>query len=982
MALVEANRVGWGASGRNGGQLHTGQRRDQDWLEAHLGKEAARRLWVLAEEAKAVTLGLIETHAIACDWRPGLIEAVHKERFTADEIAYVDKLRDGYGYDAVTWLDRAALTQAIGTDVYFGGRRDARAGHLDPLKFAQGLARAAAQAGARIHEGTRAEKLSGEAATGFSIATPSATLSADTVILAGNGYLAGIDREVEARVMPIDNYIVATAPIGAGAPGGLIPGGEAVSDTRFVVYYFRPSADGRLVFGGGETYGNHGRSHVARAGARPSRPHLSRPCRGAARACLGRHAGDHAQPPALYPPRAAGRLCRRRLFRPGRRHRAFRRQGAGRSDRRQSGQARHLRRAAGRRLSGRSASALSRAGRRHGLVPPARLAVSRPATSGSLPRDVGKGPTERPAVPMGASAMSETAEGTAAAPALVIDPRRRAVALWVILLAFGMDLLDSTIVNIGIPSIRRELGTSYAAIQWIVAGYQLTFALFLITGGRLGDIFGYRRMLLIGMSGFALTSALCGFAASSEMLVAARLLQGLSAALMVPQTLAIMQVMYPTVEERQRVSALYGAVAGIATVSGPIIGALLITGNPYGFGWRTIFLINLPFAVAAISLGFFYLPVRKSPHPLHVDIFGVGLILLAMLMLMFPLIEGRELDWPQWAFVSMAVSLAVFGLFAVSQVWKDRRDGSPLVVPHLFRARSFVGGITISLAFYAVVASFFLVLTIFLQIGIGYDVLTAGLTSIPFSLGIGITVTLAQGVLVPRFGRNTLTAGPLIMIVGFALFMAEIATYGGALSPWAVVPVLFVIGVGMGCVVAPIYPFILAQVPVADAGSASGVINAVGQVGGAVGVAAVGVIFFGLIGSQATVSVDSVRGPLTADLAAAGLPAAAVPEVVATFETCFRDRANAKDFADVPASCAAAEKAQAAFAASEPALAAKVGAIIARYARQASQRNFSAAMTRTLVWQVGGLVAVALLTFLLPMKPKRRDELAEAGAEP
>ena len=310
--------------------------------------------------------------------------------------------------------------------------------------------------------------------------------------------------------------------------------------------------------------------------------------------------------------------------------------------------------------------------------------------------------------------MSETATANAGTlPGM--DPRRRSIALWVILLAFGMDLLDSTIVNIGIPSIQRELGTSYAAIQWIVAGYQLTFALLLITGGRLGDIFGYRKILLIGMSGFALTSALGGFAVSSEMLVAARLLQGLSAALMVPQTLALMQVMYPTVEERQRVSALYGAVAGVATVSGPIIGALLITGNPYGYGWRTIFLINLPFAITAVGLGLAFLPDRKSPHPLHVDGVGVGLILVAMLTLMFPLIEGRQLDWPLWAFVSMAASLAVFALFAVSQIWKDRRDGSPLVVPHLFRARSFVAGIVVQLSFYAVVSAFFLVLTLFLR---------------------------------------------------------------------------------------------------------------------------------------------------------------------------------------------------------------------------------------------------------------------------
>jgi gamma-glutamylputrescine oxidase len=307
VALVEAERVGWGASGRNGGQFHSGQRRDQDWLEAHLGRDEALRLWRLAEEAKAFTKGLIARHEIACDWRDGVIETVHKRRWVDSERAYVDKLRRDYGYGAVEWLDREALTTAIGTDTYFGGRRDMGAGHLDPLKLAQGLARAAAAAGARIFEGTKAIEVAGSATGGFSVhcrhfppprergrsvgaagrvgvmrqtggtdASPAdlrssdpplsgegegttgtegkGTIRADIVILAGDGYLAGIDSEVEARVVPIDNYIVATEPIGAGTPGGLIAGGEAISDTRFIVYYYRPTADGRLLFGGGETY--------------------------------------------------------------------------------------------------------------------------------------------------------------------------------------------------------------------------------------------------------------------------------------------------------------------------------------------------------------------------------------------------------------------------------------------------------------------------------------------------------------------------------------------------------------------------------------------------------------------------------------------------------------------------------------------------------------------------------------------------------
>jgi gamma-glutamylputrescine oxidase len=261
VVLIEGERVGWGASGRSGGQLHSGQRRDQDWLEERLGADDALRLWSVAEEAKALTKGLIAKHAIDCHWRDGLIETVHKRRLVAGEMAYVDKLKSRYGYAPVEWLDRAAVAEAIGTDAYFGGRRDMGAGHLDPLRFAQGLARAAAAAGARIHEETHATGINYGAVK--RIATTRGIVAAEIVILAGNGYLDGIDDTVEARVMPIDNYILATEPIGAGQPGGLIPGGEAVSDTRFVVYYFRPSPDGRLIFGGGETWSHRTPADVA-----------------------------------------------------------------------------------------------------------------------------------------------------------------------------------------------------------------------------------------------------------------------------------------------------------------------------------------------------------------------------------------------------------------------------------------------------------------------------------------------------------------------------------------------------------------------------------------------------------------------------------------------------------------------------------------------------------------------------------------------
>src|SRR5260221_9140596 len=332
----------------------------------------------------------------------------------------------------------------------------------------------------------------------------------------------------------------------------------------------------------------------------------------------------------------------------------------------------------------------------------------------------------------------ETASVAPPAIGAGLTARQRTIALWVVLLAFFMDLLDTTIVNVAIPSIQHNLGASYSSIQWIVAGYALTFALFLITGGRLGDIFSYKRLFLVGMGGFIVASALSGLASSTEMLIGARLLQGFFAAMMVPQILSTIQVMYTTTAQRQGVSAFYGALAGIATVGGPIIGALLISGDVFGLGWRTIFLVNLPVGIAAIILAILYMPDAKSPHPLRLDLLGVALIVVAMLMLMYPLIQGRELGWPAWTFVSMVASLVVFALFGLSQVWKERRDGSPLVVPHLFRARSFVAGIALQGSFFGIVTGFFLILTLFLQVGLGYSILKAGLTGIPFSLGVSV----------------------------------------------------------------------------------------------------------------------------------------------------------------------------------------------------------------------------------------------------
>jgi gamma-glutamylputrescine oxidase len=246
VVLLEAQRVGWGASGRNGGQVGSGQRQDQDWIEAAFGRDAARALWELGEEAKATVRGLIARHAIACDWRDGVAQVAHKAAFVPEYHRYAERLVRDYGYGLVEPLDKAAAAELLGTDAFFGGMLDRGAGHLHPLAYALGLARAASAAGVRIFERSRAVRLDGRTVT-----TGAGRVRAQAVILATNGYGTGLMPEVAAKIMPINNFIVATKPLAAPP----IPSGIAAADSRFVVNYWRQSPDRRLLFGGGESYG-------------------------------------------------------------------------------------------------------------------------------------------------------------------------------------------------------------------------------------------------------------------------------------------------------------------------------------------------------------------------------------------------------------------------------------------------------------------------------------------------------------------------------------------------------------------------------------------------------------------------------------------------------------------------------------------------------------------------------------------------------
>ncbi|MBX9424677.1 MFS transporter [Streptomyces lateritius] len=434
---------------------------------------------------------------------------------------------------------------------------------------------------------------------------------------------------------------------------------------------------------------------------------------------------------------------------------------------------------------------------------------------------------------------------TDAAPTDTSD-KRRWIALAIVMTAAFMDLVDATIVNIAIPSIERDLGASFGAIQWITAGYALAFAAGLITGGRLGDIYGRKRLFLLGTAGFTLASALCGFAANPEMLVASRLLQGAAAAMMVPQVLSIIHVTFPA-HERGKVFGMFGAIIGLGAVSGPLLGALLTQWNIAGLEWRPIFLINLPVGVAGLLLGRKFITESKAPKALRLDMIGVLLVTGALLMLIYPLTRGRELDWPLWGHLMMAGSLVVFGAFVAYEKYKTAKDGSPLVELSLFKVKSFAAGIAVQLTFGVVMGIFFLVWTLYMQVGLGWTALKAGLTGVPFSIAVSVAAGMSVQKLVPRFGRKVLQAGALTMVAGVLLYLFEAGRYGSGITSWQMIPPLVVMGLGMGLIVAPLTDAVLSDVPKEHAGSASGLINTTGQMGNALGLGLVSVVFFGVI---------------------------------------------------------------------------------------------------------------------------------------
>ena len=433
-----------------------------------------------------------------------------------------------------------------------------------------------------------------------------------------------------------------------------------------------------------------------------------------------------------------------------------------------------------------------------------------------------------------------------------------------------MVVLDFFIVNVALPSIQTDLHATAGAIEWVVAGYALTSAVFLITAGRLGDCFGRRRMFSIGLALFTLASAACGAAGSPTELVIARLVQGVAGALLTPNVLSIIGVLYNG-PDRLRALSAYGTVMGVAAVSGQLIGGALMATNVAGLGWRSCFLINVPVGALALVLAPRLIPESRAQSSPRVDLPGTVLITVALTAVVLPLVEGRQHGWPAWTWASFAAAPVLLTVFMAHQRNLARRGGSPLLDASLFRHRSFTAGLVTQLAFWGGQASFFVVLALYLQQGRGLHPLPAGLVFTILAAAYVVASMLAPG-LTARHGRRAIGFGAIVLASGHALLLAAVSDVGVGGSIAALAPGLLLVGTGMGLVLAPLATTILQALEPERAGAASGMLTTMQGVGNALGVAVTGVLFFGALHAGYAHAFELVVGELAALLlAVAGL---------------------------------------------------------------------------------------------------------------
>jgi EmrB/QacA subfamily drug resistance transporter len=443
----------------------------------------------------------------------------------------------------------------------------------------------------------------------------------------------------------------------------------------------------------------------------------------------------------------------------------------------------------------------------------------------------------------------------------------RNLALLTVMLAFVLDIADSTIVNTALPAIQHELGASNAAAKWMVAGYFLSFSVFLVAGGRLGDLFGYRRLFMAGVAAFTFASLGCGLSQSASQLVDWRIAQGCAAALMGPQVMAVVQVLFSPTERIAKL-AWFGTLGGMAAVLGPIAGGLLIAANPMGLGWRAVFLINLPIGLIALIAGARFLPDSRADGARGIDMGGTALLGFGLVALLVPMVQGPELGWPVWTLALLA-AVPLVAAVAVSHARSRGRAGKDrLIEPALFRERAFALGLSASVCLSAGVSGFILVFALAVQHLLGRSPLDTALLLAPFGVGVSLGIAFVGRKLLPRLGKWI----PFVGATGMAfLGVSALLILPGAPATPVLAALLVPTGLCMGMVAGPLTPIALARVGRTHAGIASGMLKTAQQVGGALGAAIVGGAWFAGQGTQ------SAAVALAVVLAGAALSALALP---------------------------------------------------------------------------------------------------------
>jgi EmrB/QacA subfamily drug resistance transporter len=456
---------------------------------------------------------------------------------------------------------------------------------------------------------------------------------------------------------------------------------------------------------------------------------------------------------------------------------------------------------------------------------------------------------------------SDTRQAPQGARAPVI-PRATWLAFAVLILGTSMALLDTTIVNVALPTIRDGVDADEATLSWIISGYALAYGLALIPAGRVGDRIGHKWVFIAGLVVFTGASLWAGLAQDSTSLVIARVVQGLGGGIFFPPVTALIQLMFPG-RVRGKAFAIMGATIGLSSALGPLVGGLLIQWLGDADGWRSIFFVNLPFGVIAVVAAFLLLPAGAEGRGARgADIVGLVLLAGSLVAILVPLIQGEDAGWPAWTYLSMVGGIVLLVLFALWEVLVARRGSSPLVPPHLFSHPAFTGGVVLALVYFAAFTSIFFTISLLWQIGLGHTALESGIVSIPFAIGSIIGASQSDR-LARRLGRTTLLIGTGLVTIGLAaLWLVLLLVPSQDLTNWELLGPLLVAGIGSGLFIAPNAQFIVATVDRPEAGAASGVIGTAQRIGSAIGIAVIGSVLFG--------NLPAGFGPTDEQVAAAG----------------------------------------------------------------------------------------------------------------